>query len=65
MARDDTREGSDVDVVVELEQPDLFALAGIKYDLEDIFHVPVDVVAYGATMNRFLKQKIDREALYA
>ena len=33
-ARDRMREGSDVDVVVELGKPDMFVLIGIKQDLE-------------------------------
>ena len=34
MARDQMKEGSDIDVVVHISKPDLFMLAGIKNDLE-------------------------------
>lgn len=64
-ARNDVRDDSDVDVVVRIEKPDLFLLAGIKQDLEERFHRPVDIVTYRDTMNPFLKQKIDGEAVYA
>jgi hypothetical protein len=43
-------EASDVDVVVELGQPDLLALVGIKQELEELLHRPVDVVRYRERM---------------
>jgi len=64
-ARDESAEGRDVDVVVRLSKPDLFTLAGIKQELEKRLLRPVDVVTYRQDMNRFLKQTIDGEALYA
>ncbi len=63
--RDDFSDDSDVVVVVRIEKPDLFLLAGIKQDLEERFHRPVDLVTYRDTMNPFLKHKIDGEAVYA
>lgn len=44
VARDEAKGSSDVDVVVDLAKPSLFSLAGIKQDLEGIFHNDVDVV---------------------
>ena len=64
IARDEDREGSDVDVVVHISEPDLFMLAGIKNDLEIRFRRPVDIVTYQDTMNPFLKKRIDNEAVY-
>ena len=64
-ARDSFEEQSDIDVVVELEDPDLFNLIGIKQELEERFHCPVDVIRYRDRMNRFLKHRIDQEAVYA
>ena len=43
-ARNSMNEQSDIDVVVELGKPDLFYLIGIKQDLEEKFHMPVDIV---------------------
>ena len=63
-ARDDMNEQSDIDVVVELGKPDLFYLIGIKQDLEEKFHQPVDIVRYRDKMNAFLKRRIDKEAVY-
>ena len=63
-ARDSMNEASDIDVVVELERPDLFNLIGIKQDLEEQFGMPVDIVRYRERMNDFLKRRIDQEAVY-
>ena len=63
-ARDKMEELSDIDVVVELSKPDLFYLIGIKQDLEEKFHRPVDIVRYRDRMNAFLKKRIDEEAVY-
>jgi predicted nucleotidyltransferase len=63
-ARDQTGEQSDVDVVVELAHPDMFALIGIKQELEAMLDRPVDVVRYRENMNAFLKQRIRQEAIY-
>lgn len=55
---------SDIDVVVELKEPDLFFLIGIKQDLEEQLQRPVDIVRYRDQMNPLLKSKIDQEAVY-
>ena len=55
---------SDVDVVVELAEPDLLALVGIKQDLETLLNRSVDIVRYRERMNPFLKQRIEQEAIY-
>jgi predicted nucleotidyltransferase len=49
---------SDIDVVVELEKPDMFCLIGIKQDLEALLNMPVDIVRYRNSMNKYLKQRI-------
>jgi len=64
VARGETGDTSDVDIVVELAQPDLLALVGIKQELEELLHQPVDVVRYRDRMNPFLKQRIEQEAIY-
>lgn len=65
VARDEARATSDVDLVVRIRRPDLFLLAGIKDDLEQRLHRPVDLVTYRENMNPFLKKRIDGEAVYA
>lgn len=63
-ARDQIGDDSDVDVVVELARPDLFALIGIKQELEAMLNRPVDVIRYRANLNAFLKQRIQQESIY-
>jgi predicted nucleotidyltransferase len=55
---------SDIDVVVELENPDIFCLIGIKQDLESLLNTHVDIVRYRKNMNKFLKKRIDNDAVY-
>lgn len=63
-ARDENQEGSDVDVVIRLKKQDMFHIIGIKQDLEETLHTNIDVISYRETMNSFLKNRIDKEALY-
>jgi uncharacterized protein len=63
IARDEAREGSDVDVVVEMD-PDLFRMVHLKELLEESFQAPVHVVRYRSRMNQFLKARIEKEAVY-
>ena len=65
VARDEAGPASDVDLVVHIQKPDLFLLVGIKEDLEQRLHRPVDIVTYREGMNRLLKKRIDGEAVYA
>ena len=64
-ARGEVREESDVDIVLRIREPDLFMLVGIKEELEERLHRPVDIVTYRDNMNLFLKKRIDEEAVYA
>jgi uncharacterized protein len=64
IAKDLMTADSDINVVVELKKPDLFILIGIKQDLEEQLHRPVDIVRYRKQMNEFLKQRIDQEAVF-
>jgi len=64
VARNDANPDSDIDVFVDMMKPDLFTIAGIKSDLEAKLNCPVDLVPYGKHMNTFLKNRIDRDAVY-
>lgn len=63
-AQGEAQPDSDIDVVVELSEPDLFALVHIKEELESGFRRSVDVIPYSALMNGFLKARIERGAIY-
>lgn len=64
-ARDQQNHQSDVDIVVELEKPDLLTLIGIKQTIEEQLNVKVDIVRYRDRMNKVLKRRIDRDVHYA
>lgn len=63
-ARGDANGDSDIDVVVELERPDMFCLVGIKHSIEEAFDRKVDVVRLRDKMNMALRQRIERDAFY-
>ncbi|MEX2345447.1 MAG: nucleotidyltransferase domain-containing protein [Balneolaceae bacterium] len=57
-------EQSDIDIVVELIQPDLLILIGIKQHIQEKLGKKVDIVRYRDRMNHTLKKRIDKDALY-
>ena len=63
-ARDEGREGSDIDIVVEIKKPDLFHLIGIKQAIEEALRISVDIVRLRDKMNKVLKKRIERDAIY-
>ena len=62
--RGSAREDSDIDILIEQIEPDLFLLGAIKTDLEDEFGIPVDIIRIRKGMNAFLKSRIEQEAVY-
>ena len=64
VARDEATEESDVDVVIQLKTPDLFAVVHIKEDIEKELQLSVDIVRLRDKMNPFLKKRIEEEAVY-
>lgn len=65
VARDEATQESDVDVVIETKHPNLFKLSRIRLDLEELMHTHVDLISYRESMNTFLKERIQKEAIYA
>jgi predicted nucleotidyltransferase len=63
-ARGEVREDSDIDIVVEIEKPDLFHLIGIKLAIEEGLGNKVDIVRLRETMNRALRSRIERDVIY-
>ena len=64
VARGETGEGSDVDVVIEMERPNLFVAVNIKEELESLLQRPVDLIRLRKRMNQALKRRIEQEATY-
>lgn len=63
VARGEATETSDVDIVVEMP-PDLFQMVHMKEELEQILTTSVDLIRYQKYLNKFLKRRIDAEAIY-
>ncbi len=64
VARDEADDSSDLDLVVKMKKPDPFMMVHIKDLFEQELNCPVDIVSYQNHMNRFLKNRIDKEAVY-
>ncbi len=65
IARGQERTDSDLDVCIETKTPNPFIIVYIKEDLERLFNRRVDIVRLRKTMNAFLKERIEKEAMYA
>ncbi len=63
-ARGNITDKSDIDVVVELERPDMFYMIGIKQVIEEAVGVKVDIVRIREKMNNALKQRIEKDVIY-
>ncbi len=63
-ARDEASQLSDIDFVVDLENPDLFMMSSLQRYLKDLLHVEVDVVRYRDKMNPVLKKRIEQDVHY-
>jgi len=63
-ARDEAGEDSDVDIVFQTDEPNLFRTARMKQELESLLSRPVDVVRWREGLNPRLKRRIVREARY-
>ncbi|MBK8946945.1 MAG: nucleotidyltransferase family protein [Ignavibacteriae bacterium] len=63
-ARNEQYENSDIDIVIEIKNPDLFLLVSIKNYLQDLLQKKVDIVRYRERMNEGLKRRILRDAIY-
>lgn len=64
VARNQATADSDVDIVIEMERPNLFVAVHIKEDLEKALNASVDLVRYRERMNTYLKARIEQDAVY-
>lgn len=62
--RNEANASSDIDVVVETKTPDMFAIVHAKNQLEELFKLHVDVIRYREKMNPYLKNNIEKEAIF-
>lgn len=64
VARGQAGENSDVDICIKLEKPDPFALVHIREGIERRVHAHVDIVRVRENMNPYLRQRIEKDAIY-
>ena len=63
-ARGEQSKDSDLDIVVDMNKPNLISLSSIMLDIKEHFKSEVDIVALWDKMNPRLKKRIDKEAIY-
>lgn len=64
VARGEQKEDSDVDICVQLKDPDYFTRMEIKDFLEQRLEVKVDVVSLTAMMRNLFRNHIEKDAIY-
>jgi len=63
-ARNTATPDSDVDIVFDTDEPNLFMTVMLKEDLESLLGRPVDVLQLRGMTNARLKARIEKEAVY-
>jgi len=64
VARDEAKDSSDVDICIKTTKADLFTMVHIKDELEKLMSTHIDIVRVRDKMNPFLKNRIEKEAIY-
>lgn len=64
VTRGQMRDESDVDIVIEIAKPNIITLSRIRLEIEELVNKHVDIVHYREQMNKLLKERIDRDAIY-
>lgn len=64
VARNSFVTDSDIDIVIRTIKVDLFLLVHLKEELEKLLGTHIDIIRYRNRMNKYLKKRIDEEAIY-
>jgi len=64
VARNENREGSDVDIVVEISRPSLSLMYELRQTLKHLLGCEVDVVRYRDSLRPFFKSNIQNDVIY-
>lgn len=63
-ARGQQDENSDQDIFISLNEADFFVLEKIKEELENVLHIPIDIVNFRSLLRNTLKQNNLKDAVY-
>ena len=63
-ARDEASPASDVDVVFETTEPNLWMTSIMRQDLEEWLERPVDLIRLHRYMRHSFRERLEREAIY-
>jgi len=64
VARNEAESDSDVDICIKMKNPDPFNLVHIKEDIESRVKTHVDIIRVREKMNPYLRQRIEKDAVY-
>lgn len=64
VSRNEHETDSDLDVCVEMKEPDGFILLNIKYELKELLNCKIDIIRLRDNMNALLKRNIERDGIY-
>ena len=64
-AREEANEGSDIDILVELESPDFEKLMELQIFLENCFSKSIDLLRVGPHLRHGFLNDIEKEVVYA
>ena len=63
-SKKEEKDESDIDIIIETKEADLFKLVHIKDELEQLLHKTIDIVRKREKMNPYLKKHIDKDVIY-
>jgi hypothetical protein len=64
VARNENTDQSDIDIVVEIDNPSLSGLYELRNSLKSLFGCEVDLIRYRETLRPLFKSNINRDAIY-
>lgn len=65
VARNEHQSESDLDVFVELQEPDFFIMSDIKERLEQICNCKIDLLRLRKNLRPLLLKRIEQDGIYA
>lgn len=63
VARNENNENSDIDICVDMP-PKMFKILALKTYLQELLHLPVDLVRRTRNLDTFLLKQIERDAIH-